>query len=93
MASGRGMPLLVRFDTARVLKTHVGQNYAWLRTRTYIDQDTLIVGLFLYSSRMQAWKNSSDDGGGGPRPLHQVQGDIPATADTTRIGGTTQNLW
>lgn len=49
--------------------------------------------LFLCSSRMQAWQNSSDDGGRGTRTVHQVQGDIPATADTTRIGGTTQNLW
>lgn len=42
---------------------------------------------------MQAWQDSADVRVGGARPLHQVQRDIPATADTTGIGSTTQNLW
>lgn len=65
----------------------------WERDLEMNGTKTLHFSLFLCSSRMQAWQNSSDDRGGGPWPLHQVQRDIPATADTTRIGGATQNLW
>lgn len=59
----------------------------------YLDKKILSIVCSCASPRMQAWQNSSDVGAGGPRPLHQVQGDISATADTTRIGGATQNLW
>lgn len=45
------------------------------------------------SSRMQARKDSADVRVRGEGPLHQVQGDIPATANTTGTGGTAQNLW
>lgn len=42
---------------------------------------------------MQARKDSADVRVRGEGPLHQVQGDIPATANTTGTGGTAQNLW
>lgn len=42
---------------------------------------------------MQAWQDSADVRVRGAWPLHQVQRNIPATADTTGIGGTAQNLW
>ena len=42
---------------------------------------------------MQAWEDCADVGARGAGTLHQVQRDIPATADTTGIGSTAQNLW
>lgn len=42
---------------------------------------------------MQAWEDSADVGVRGAGPMHQIQRDIPATANTTGIGSTTQNLW
>lgn len=42
---------------------------------------------------MQARKDSADVRVRGERPLHQVKGDISATADTTGTGGAAQNLW
>lgn len=42
---------------------------------------------------MQTREDSSDVRVGGPRSLHQVPGDFPTAANTSGIGGATQNLW
>ena len=46
-----------------------------------------------FSARMPSREDSPDDGGGGPGPLYQIQGDLPQPAHPARAGGTSEDLW
>lgn len=45
------------------------------------------------SARMSSGEDSPDDGGRGPGPLHQIQGDLPQPAHPAGAGGASEDLW
>lgn len=54
----------------------------------------IIIETFLLSSTgMSSREDSPDDRGGGPRSLHQIQGDLPEPAHPTGAGGSFEDMW